>query len=356
MKMKTFLAATTTVLALAAGGASAQSIECGADYTVSPGDTLSNISVAAYGDRSNFQLIYNANSDTIGRNPNIIEVGDRFFIPCVDAPIVASTASAAAITPEETTELLTPAAPAQIRFVTATNWAPFTDEDQAQGGMVPEIVNVAMSKVVEPDGYKIDFVNDWGSHLQPLLSDVAYDFSLAWFRPDCDQIDKLSEDSKFRCNNLDWSEPVYEQVVGYYTTTEFPTPLQHSDLFGSRLCRPAGYATFMLEERDLVEPTITLIRGASPEECFAGLANGEFDVVVLAVDVAEGQIAEQELGEMVVQHEVLGSVSTLHAVTSKNNPNGEAQLAILNEGINQLKDSGEWFTIVRRHLAEHRSK
>ena len=47
----------------------------------------------------------------------------------------------------------------------------------------------------KPD-YKIDFINDWGAHLRPLISDHAYDFSLVWFRPNCDVIDRLGDDSK----------------------------------------------------------------------------------------------------------------------------------------------------------------
>ena len=56
------------------------------------------------------------------------------------------------------------------------------------------------------------------------------------------------------------------------------------------------------------------------------------------------------------REELLHDPATLHAVTSKNNPNGLAYLAVLNDGLSQLKESGEWFSIVRRHLAEHKAK
>ncbi|MEM8869794.1 MAG: transporter substrate-binding domain-containing protein [Pseudomonadota bacterium] len=355
MNAKTFLA-TSAFLGLMSGAAAAQSIECGTDYTVRPGDTLSNISVAAYGDRSNFQLIYNANSATIGRNPSIIEVGDRFFIPCVDAPVVPSSANAENIRTEETVELVEPVEDRVITFVTGTDWAPFQNQDQEQGGMITEVVNVAMSKVRAPEGYKIDFINDYSAHLQPLLSDLHYDISFAWFRPNCDKIELLGEGSKFRCNNLDWSEPLYEQVIGFYTRADAAKPLTHTDMFGSTVCRPAGYATFMMEEHGLVPPVITLERPTSPMDCFEGLVDGTYDMVVQAVDVADDAISKIEgARDVVYRNDVLDTVATMNAVVSKNNPNKEVYMALLNEGINELKDSGEWFEIVRRHLAEHRA-
>lgn len=343
------------VAALSAGSASAQVVTCGEDYIIARGDTLSKIAGAAYGDRLSYQLIYNANADAIGPNPGIIEVGTRLSIPCLDEPIEPSTASATPIRQVETTALLEAPKARQIRIVTATDWAPFLNQDQAQGGMITEVVNVALSKVTQEGDFKIDWVNDWSAHIQPLISDVAYDFSLAWFRPNCDVVEKLGEGSQFRCNNLDWSDALYQQIIGYYTMSTFPSPASHEDLLGKTLCRPAGYATFMMEEHDLVEPNANIVRAAGPTECFEGLIDGTYDVVVLAEDVAEGTIAELGAIDAVVKHDQLDAVATMHAVTSKNNPEGAAQLAILNDGISQIKESGEWFSIVRRHLAEHRA-
>ena len=77
-----------SLLAMAAGGAAAQQIECGSTYTVVRGDTLSKIAERAYGDQKTYQLIYNANAQVIGRNPGIIEIGHVYSIPCLDAPLM----------------------------------------------------------------------------------------------------------------------------------------------------------------------------------------------------------------------------------------------------------------------------
>ena len=222
-------------------------------------------------------------------------------------------------------------------------------------GCLAEVTNVAMSLADGKPSYKIDFINDWGAHLQPLISDHAYDFGLVWFKPNCALIDKLSDDSKFRCNNLDWSQPMFEQIIGYYTRVDQPRPASHRDLFGLHVCRPSGYSTFMMEEVDLVEPNIKFTRESMTTGCFEGLVSGKYDAVVLAADVAEGAIAKIGAKDKVKFQDHLSQVATMHAVIAKTNPNAKAYIATLDSGITKLKESGEWFRIVTRQMAEHRA-
>lgn len=342
-------------LSTMAATAQAQSVECGAPYTVRAGDTLSRIANTVYGSASDFQIIYSANSTVIGGNPGVIQVGMTLDIPCLGGDVTASTADTAAITEVVTTESLPAPITDMIRVVAGGNWAPFLSEEQAQGGMLTEIVNVALDNAAGEPDYRIDFINDWGAHLQPLISDHRYDFSLAWFRPNCEIVDRLSDDSKFRCNNLMWSETLFEQIFGYYTRVGQPTPAAYADMFGQTICRPAGYSLFMLEENDLVAPNITMVLADSPQDCFLGLADGRYDVVALAVDTAEGVIASEGLTDQVVLNESLSQVLTVHAVISNTNPNAGAYLAALDNSLIEMKKSGEWFNIVRRHLSEFRA-
>ncbi len=361
MKPLNFLSTLAIASALTAGGlvnprpATAQSIECGKPYTVVRGDSLSGIAQRAYRGAGSYQLVYSVNSGVIGPNPSFIQEGATLKIPCLNE-VAPSTANTSAIRQASTTKALPPPAPRQIRFVVGSDWAPFTNEDQAQGGMMTEVTNVAMSLAESKPSYKIDFINDWGAHLQPLITDHAYDFSLVWFKPNCAVIDKLGDGSKFRCNNLDWSQPMFEQIIGYYTRAGQPRPAVHKDLFGLNICRPSGYSTFMMEEVDLVEPNISFTRENSPAGCFEGLVSGKYDVVVLAAEVAEGTIAEIGATEKVKFQDQLSYVATMHAVIAKTNPHAKEYLAALDDGITKLKESGEWFRIVTRHMAEHRAK
>jgi polar amino acid transport system substrate-binding protein len=342
-------------LGLSTVATAGQAQECGSVYTVKSGDSLSQIADEVYNSASDFQIIYSANAETIGSNPGIIAVGMKLELPCLEDAMEASTASDGAIRQEDTTDSL-PAPKADIiRIAAGGNWAPFLSEEQAQGGMLTEIVNVAFENAEGNPEYRIDFINDWGAHLRPLISDHRYDFSLAWFQPNCDIVDRLGDGSKFRCNNLLWSETLFEQILGYYMRDGETLPATYGDMFGKTICRPAGYSTFMLEEHDLVEPNVTMVRDATPQGCFQGLAEGRYDVVALAVDTAEGVISSEGLTGKVVYNEPLSQVLTIHAVISNTNPNAEAYLKVLDDSLREMKTSGTWFNIVRRHLSEFRS-
>ena len=58
----------------------------GSNYTVQPGDTLSGIAQQAYGDGNQWQIIYNANTQVIGNNPNLIRPGEVLYIPPLAPP------------------------------------------------------------------------------------------------------------------------------------------------------------------------------------------------------------------------------------------------------------------------------
>ena len=350
------LSAAVAALTVVAGAAAAQEIPCGTEYVVQRGDTLSILAERAYDNSRQFSQIYNANIVQIGGNPGVIEVGSRLFIPCLDQALRPSTASVETIREEPAVEDVEPVEERVITIVTGSDRAPLQNEDQEQGGMFTEIMNVALGKVIDTDGYKIDFIKDYGAHLQPLIADLHYDLSFAWYRPNCDVIERLGPDSQFRCNNLNWSEPVYEQIVGFYTRADAAQPLSYADTFGTTVCRPDGFATFMLEEHGLVEPNVTLVRPSSLADCFEGLARGDYDMAVAAVDVAEGLMVELGAEEQIVRNDVLDTVSTLNVVTSKNNPAGLEMITMVNEGLAEIKDNGEWFEIVRRHLAQHRAR
>jgi nucleoid-associated protein YgaU len=50
-------------------------------YEVQSGDTLLTIAVQYYGDASQWRRIYDANKDTIGADPDKLQVGMKLTIP-----------------------------------------------------------------------------------------------------------------------------------------------------------------------------------------------------------------------------------------------------------------------------------
>jgi len=378
--------------AMFGAGAEAQSLACGGEYTIKRGDTLQKVTRLAYGEGLSWNFLYNANKRVVGSNPSLVEVGMKLSIPCRDGQTPGATAQApaasgstesgsaasnstatAAATPAVATATTEAAAPrvtnaslglnvpgvptpgsSTVRFLTGADWAPFQDPSLENGGMITEIIDTAMLTQGDAEGHKIDFINDYSAHLQTLIADVAYDLSFAWFRPNCDKIDKLGSESQFRCNALSWSDPLFEQIIGYYMrSTEENVPTSHADLKGRTICRPQGYAMFMLEELDLVEPAIGLRRPVNTKDCFELLTAGEVDVVVLATMVADGAIVRAGMADEIAEQPQLSTVATMHAVTSINNPRADEQLERVNNGLRQLREDGTWFQIVQRHLTAH---
>lgn len=354
--MKKWILAASLVASLApvtAFGQSACTI-----YSVQGGDTLRDIAQAAYGS-GNFQQIFNANRTVIGSNPNNIEVGDELVLPCEDGSLPSETAAVApAVQP-------TAAASANntvqqgyvptIKFLTGGNYAPFTDESLPGRGLFTELVDTAMTRAAPDRDYTITFVNDWGAHLSALLPINAFDLGFPWFKPDCSKVDLLTPSDQRRCTDFNWSDPVYEVVVPYFAKSgsRFVGATQHSDFLGARICRPEGYATFYMAEEGLVEPAITMVTPVLPEECFTLLMDDQVDVISLELDVSEGVIADLGLAGQVTEVGGLSELLSLSVLTHKSNPYGRAYITLLNQGLREMRESGEWFGIVSAALAEY---
>lgn len=347
----------TIAIVLAAGAASAADIQCGQTYTVKSGDYLTRIAKSAYGDTSKFTLIYSANSNIIGSNPGNIQIGQKLMIPCLDAPLAASTANASAITDKSVTSAIpAPTGERKIRIISATGWAPFLDEDQAQGGMLTEIVNLAMENADGKPAYKIDFINDDGAHLNPLIVDHAYDLSIGWSIPECDKKETLKDESLFRCNNILFSDPIFEDIDGFYSLSANEPINTPEKLRGKKVCRPEGYSVNTLEKYDVSEPAVTVVRAPGGPECIDMVLEGKVDVALVSATAVEPHIAGLPDPKIVRLNEELNDVGILHTATAKTNPRAEEILAAVNSGLRNIKESGLWFETVRRHMKEFRDK
>lgn len=351
-------------------GANAQGtgkISCGGVYSVVRGDTLREIAIRAY-DAGNYQIIFSANRDIL-RTPSVIEVAQQLFIPCLDGSGPKTkqefrraggeiddgpVAQIASIQPLQEQATLQPFQ-RKIKFLTGSDFAPFTEEELPEGGMITELVKRSMGHADDQRPYRVTFVNDWGPHLDVLLPDGAFDLGFPWYKPDCTRIDRLSEGMKARCTGYDFSHPFYEVVIGYYANATGPLAraTSYDDFTGKVICRPRGYFTFDLEQEGLSEPNVTMLAPQTPAECFQALRDGKADIATINVLVAERQIAELGIAGQTVELADLASIQTLHVLSPKTNPYGRAYLTLINKGLREMRESGEWFEVVSRHLADH---
>jgi polar amino acid transport system substrate-binding protein len=221
--------------------------------------------------------------------------------------------------------------------------------------MLTDVVSRALGHSAADRTFRVSFIGDWALHLDVLLPDGAFDLGYPWFKPDCTRLELLSPPMQRRCTDYHWSQPLHELVVGYFVRAGGPVEgtVDPADLVGLTFCRPRGYYTFDLEQRGLGVPAVTLVTPEEPGDCLRALINGEVDVVPLSVTLVEGEIGRLGLAGQVAELPELADILTLHVLSHRSNPFGRTYLTLINRGLREMRDTGEWFQVVARHLAEY---
>lgn len=327
-------------------------------YTVREGDTLGAIAQAAYGS-FNYQMIFNANREAIAKNTNNLPVGLQLVLPCKDGRLTPETELSAIIEAEtvkqeEARDPNRPYAP-PLKFVTANDWKPFTDESLSGGGIYVRMATTAMRRGGNDRDYTMAFVDDWGSHIATLLPTNALDVSIAWSKPDCSKLDLLGEFAVTMCTDFLFSLPVYEVAYSYHTLVDskYAGARAFSDYQGARICRPEGWPTSDLEVEGLAEPAVTFVQPKTPKECAELLLSGEVDLYSIEIETSTANFEEMGATDKVELNPALATFNTHHFVTSKNNPRGMEYIAMLDRGLDEMRETGEWYDIVATGLAEY---
>jgi len=320
---------------------------CGEPYTVVAGDTLSGIARSAFRDTNLWPYIYGFgdNAAVIGGNPSLISIGVNLTIPpclkndqqSVEAPIVNDRL---------------PRGDKTVEVLTAGDYAPFTDQNLENGGMLAEVVNAALGEADGSPDHSVDWVNDWSAHIDPLLRRHKYDMGFPWFKPNCDVPDQLSEDDRKRCE-FHFSEPLFNMLIVLFKRSDDSRSLvSDSDLHGTTLCRPAGYFTFDLTNRGLVpDETIELEQPQGVGDCFHKLVDGEVDFVALNQFTGQSAIKEFGYDDVVSASEQLADTLGLHLIIHRDHPDALQLLEQFDSGLANLRKSGKYDDIVGRHLA-----
>lgn len=335
---------------------SAQAQEACSSYSVQQGDSLGSIAKAAY-DTFDYQQIFNANRNLIS-NPNNLSVGTVLQLPCADGNIAGAATAQEIIAEQEAIQQnrakTSNAFEPPIRIVSGNGWAPFTGENLKGGGMLVRLITTSLNRGGNSRDYNMSYVDDWASHTETLLPMGAFDISVAWYIPDCTKVDLLSDGMKRRCTELDGSLPIYESVVGFFAMqgNEYSEVRNPEDLAGATICRPSGWFTFDLEEKGLVDPVINLVIGETIKDCVERMAAGEVDVVPLEIETIDSTAKELGLDGQVVQNPYLTNLLQLRFITHKTNPRGRVYLAMINRGLTEMRESGEWYAIISDSLAE----
>ncbi len=374
---------------LGLGAAHGATIECGTTYTVQPNDSLTQIAVGAYENANNWPLVYYANRELIGSDPGRIFPGMSLEMPCPDgtpaqqvaqqpaapvssqasapvaptpaptpAPATAAQASvAAAAQPEPPIIInaaLSRAASQPLTLVTGTDYSPFTDEGLPEGGMATEIVATALQ--ASQFDYEIDWINDWGAHLNPLLSRRTYDLGFPWLKPDCSDPSQLSDSMRIRCDFI-FSDPVFEMLVLMFRRADSDIePKVLADFKDLKVCRPEGYFTHDLEAQGLKPgETFTFVTPRTVADCFQMMDRSEVDLVSLNEFTGREALATLSLEHPVVEMDRFATVQGLHIITHRLNPKATTTMFRINKALQAMRDQGLMQTIQTRHLERYYS-
>lgn len=353
--MKRFLTAATLTLSVFAMPAFAQS--CGGTYVVKRGESLSLIADRQYKDVGKWTAIHSANLSLIGENPNALRAGMKLRLSFIDGFPVGLEGEAQAVVATEAAAAPAPrAAPSgrkleqTLNVVTGSDFAPFVHPGLDNDGLVTEIVVRSMKASTAAENYKLHWVNDWASHLDPLLSNAMMDMGFPWSLPDCSK-----RPDYFRCSDYLHSESLFEFLVPLFVNKNNPIPFaQDDDMIGRTLCRPAGYYIFDLDRPDrlwVTDNKITLKRPQSVRECFQMLVDGEVDGVTLNEFTGRSMMNTMNIKDTVEINQGRPiAITGLHMLVSKDHPNAEAVIEIFNKGLQEIKDAGDYQSIVDRHM------
>jgi len=326
-------------------------------YTVQSGDTLGSIAQAAYGSYD-YQMIFNANRDALAANPNNLPAGLQLILPCEDGRLSAETELNAIIEQEtartESTRKKSNVYEPPLKFVTSNDWMPFTDESLTGGGIFVRMAATAMQRGGNDRGYTVAYVDHWMSHIDTLLPTGAFDVSIAWEAPDCTKLDLLGEFSVRMCTEFDFSLPIYETAYSFNTLNDsaYANARAFGDYAGARICRPEAWPISDLEVQGLVEPLVTYVHPKAPMDCADLLLKGEVDLYSIEAETAAANFKELGANEQVSANPALATFISYHFLTAKSNPRGRVYIAMLNRGITEMRESGEWYDILATGLAE----
>lgn len=224
-----------------------------------------------------------------------------------------------------------------IKMATSGGFAPFTDQEWKNQGMVIQILDQVM-RVAKLDA-DIEFHDGWST----LISDTEaglYDATFPWY---------YSEERAERYLLSDSLASTY--VVPYVAQNKSFNVVTRMDLAGYRLCRPAGYFTHDLEEL-LEQPGTELIQPNTLAECFQMLVSDQVDVVPVDLFSAKATIAEVFGDENSVQQlGIVFSRQSMHILIPRTNPRGQEFIDRINKALSKLEMRGILQAIRQNHTS-----
>lgn len=273
------------------------------------------------------------------------------------APTQAQLAEAAAV--ERPAVVLAVAAPAGVqadaavrRFrVVAAERPPLTDRRAGDGGVVAALLAASLRAAGRAGDLDIDF-----RPAVPVtgIGDGTVDFSLPWESADCDEPGDLGHASAALCDDVLYSEPLMQVVVGLFALADGGFDFASDDgVAGRTLCVPADRDLSVLNgqgRRWVAEGRVSVVRRPTLIAC-AGLVQDHDADAFVASDV-EGRYVLARLGLQDTFRMAQRPLATrgVHVVVPRGHPQAEALVDAVNLGLVKLRGSDAWAAVVQPRL------
>jgi polar amino acid transport system substrate-binding protein len=358
MMMRITLCLILIVILISQNIRSAVAQTCGREYTLKEGDNLADIARSAYGSPSQWTVLFHANQNKLGPNGSFFAPGMAITIPCIQEEQRTQTPTLSTIGPKASDQFEISPILKRIEFLTADNFAPYTDRSLPQGGLTTALITAGMTLIKEQAKGKFDFrinwVNDWAAHLDPLLATKTFDAGFPWSRPDCEHPDELDGNGKLRCNRFLFSDPIYENVTPVFVKKDsLITFNRDEEILGKNVCRPRGHFTYLFEKNGrhwLRDKKIVLIQPQAVEDCFRLLRDGSVDAIVVSDFVGRAALASLSMQSQVRIAQRPMSIDTFHVIVPKTHPNALSILYYVNSSLAKLHDSGDFDKIADQQI------
>lgn len=245
----------------------------------------------------------------------------------------------------------------KIRLL-AMGRAPLTEERLPDGGLATALVSSGLSAMHSSEGMASEIEVRWSKSavppIQSLLSDRSIDLFLPWESVDCEQPSDLTQISAVLCDNVLFSEPVLQVVIGLFTLSDSSLRFDNDEsILGKSICIPGDRDVSILNadgRKWISEKRVVALRRSTLVDCISAVQQHEADAFVANDLEAQYVLTRLGLSAFFKMLERPLGKRGVHAIVPKDHARASELIDTLNSGLRRLKVSDAYAAIVRQHL------
>jgi uncharacterized protein len=241
--------------------------------------------------------------------------------------------------------------------VLAAERAPLADRHLPDGGLIAALVNASLRMADQRDGGRSEIDMNWTSTLptiERLQNESTIDLSLPWETADCEQPNDLAQTSAMLCDDVFYSEPVLQLVIGLFALSDGGFDFNTDEsIFGKSICAPLDRDASVLNSdgrKWLSDKRISMIRRSTLLDCISLAQQHEADAFVASDLEGRYTLGQLGLSKLFKMMERPLGTRGVHVIVPKERPQAEELINAVNQGLKQLKQSDAYSSIIRQHL------